>query len=110
MELEREIARQNTFGKEEEARKLYLKLKEQLSDQWKENRQYKKYMNTLFANQLGEISEEDAIRECEIVRRRIEIGTNCISNFRLLPILLCSHTGNCIVQEEKLQLLVALFQ
>ena len=66
LELEREIARQNTFGKEEEARKLYLKLKEQLSDQWKENRQYKKYMDTLFANQLGELSEEDAIRECEI--------------------------------------------
>ena len=66
LEIEREIARQNTFGKEEEARKLYLKLKEQLSDQWKENRQYKKYMETLFANQLGEISEEDAIRECEI--------------------------------------------
>ena len=66
LELEREIARQNTFRREEEARKLYLKLKEQLSDQWKENRQYKKYMDTLFANQLGEISEEDAIRECEI--------------------------------------------
>ena len=44
------------------------------------------------------------------VRRRIEIGTNCILNSRLLPIRLCSHTGNCIVQEEKLQLLVALFQ
>ena len=45
-----------------------------------------------------------------VVRRRIEIGTNCILNSRLLPIRLCSHTGNCIVQEEKLQLLVALFQ
>ena len=44
------------------------------------------------------------------VRRRIGIGVNCILNSRLLPTRLCSHTDNCIVQEEKLQLLVALFQ
>lgn len=43
------------------------------------------------------------------VRRRIEIGVNCILNSRLLPTQLCSHTDNCTVQEGKLQLLVALF-
>ena len=43
------------------------------------------------------------------VRRRIEIGVNCILNSRLLPTRLCSHTDNCTVQEGKLQLLVALF-
>ena len=49
-------------------------------------------------------------KESFIVRRRIEIGANCILNSRLLPTRLCSHTGNCAVQEGKLQLLVALFQ
>ena len=44
------------------------------------------------------------------VRRQIEIGVNCILNSRLLPTRLCSHTGNCTVQEGKLQFLVALFQ
>ena len=43
------------------------------------------------------------------VRRRIEIGVNCILNSRLLPTRLCSHTDNCTVQEGKLQLFVALF-
>ena len=43
------------------------------------------------------------------VRRRIEIGVNCILNSRLLPTRQCSHTDNCTVQEGKLQLPVALF-
>ena len=44
------------------------------------------------------------------VRRRIEIGANCMLNSRLLPSRLRSCTGNCTVREGKLQILVALFQ
>ena len=51
----------------------------------------------------------DSTEKCLYVRRRIEIGVNCILNSRLLPTRLCSHTDNCTVQEGKLQLLVALF-
>ena len=44
------------------------------------------------------------------VRRRIEIGANCILNSRLLPFRLRSCIGDCTVREGKLQILVALFQ
>ena len=44
------------------------------------------------------------------VRRRIEIGVNCIFNSRLLPSQLRSCTSDCTVREGKLQILVALFQ
>lgn len=64
LELERDIARLNHYRKEAEAEKLYLKLKEQLSMKWNENKQYVKYMDTLFANQLGRISDEEAIGGC----------------------------------------------
>ena len=59
-------------------------------------------------NEYGEISYPQK-RYRHGVRRRIEIGVNCILNSRLLPTRLCSHTDNCTVQEGKLQLLVALF-
>ena len=54
LEQEWNIAKLNSFGREEEARVLYLSLKNMLSDEWKENRQYKKFMDTHFANQEGE--------------------------------------------------------
>lgn len=54
LEQEWNIAKLNSFGREEEARVLYRGLKNMLSDEWKENRQYKKFMDTLFANQEGE--------------------------------------------------------
>ena len=65
LELEREIARQNTFRREEEAERLYISLKESLSMEYKENRQYVMYMDALFDSQLGRISEEAAISQCE---------------------------------------------
>ena len=65
LELEREIARLNTGRKEEEAERLYFSLKESLSMEYKENRQYVMYMDALFDSQLGRISEEAAISQCE---------------------------------------------
>lgn len=65
LELEREIAKLNNFRKEAEAETLYLELKKQLSMQWNENRQYVRYMDTLFAHQLGRISNEEALEGCK---------------------------------------------
>lgn len=70
LELEREIAKLNNFRKEAEAETLYLKLKKQLSMQWNENRQYVRYMDTLFAHQLGRISNEEALEGCKEAFRR----------------------------------------
>ena len=64
LELERDIAKLNHSRREAEAEKLYQKLKNQLSMKWNENKQYVKYMDTLFANQLGRISVEEAIDGC----------------------------------------------
>lgn len=64
LELERDIAKLNHSRREAEAEKLYQNLKNQLSLKWNENKQYVKYMDTLFANQLGRISDEDAIDGC----------------------------------------------
>ncbi len=64
LELERDIAKLNQSRKEAEAEMLYQKLRSQLSLKWNENKQYVKYMDTLFANQLGRISDEEAIDGC----------------------------------------------
>lgn len=64
LELEREIARLNHHRREREAETIYEKLKRQLSDRWKENRQYICYMDMLFANQLGRIGPKEALEEC----------------------------------------------
>lgn len=64
LELERQIAKLNEEKKEREARRLYQKLKSQLSMQWNENRQYVKYMDTLFTSKLDNISFEEAIAGC----------------------------------------------
>ena len=64
LELEREIAKLNHYRQEEEAEKLYKQLKQKLSLKWKENQQYIRYMDTLFAYQLGRITVEEAIEPC----------------------------------------------
>ncbi len=64
LEMEREIARLNYRRREEEAEVLYKLLKEELSPEWKENVQYVKYMDTLFAKELGRINAEQAIPLC----------------------------------------------
>ena len=62
--------------------------------------------------QLGELSNINLLYKVKeyVVRRRIEIGANCILNSRLLPSRLRSCIGDCTVREGKLQILVALFQ
>ncbi len=64
LELEREIAWLNHHHREAEAEELYQQLKEKLSLKWKENQQYIKYMDVLFAKELGRITAEEAIEGC----------------------------------------------
>ena len=64
LEMERQIAKLNEARRGQEAEFLYKKLKSQLSMQWNENKQYVKYMDTLFASKQGKISWEEAISAC----------------------------------------------
>lgn len=81
LELEREIAKLNNFRKEAEAETLYLELKKQLSMQWNENRQYVRYMDTLFAHQLGRISNEEALEGCkEAFRMTRDVHLDSLEN------------------------------
>ena len=64
LEMERKIAKLNNQRKEEEAERLYEKLKISLSESWEENRQYMAYMEMLFNHQLGRIDTKKALEEC----------------------------------------------
>lgn len=66
LELEREVVKLSSDWRDEEAEVLYKKLKAQLSMVWKENQQYVAYMDMLFDRQLKRISDEEAIKRCEI--------------------------------------------
>lgn len=79
LELERNIAKLCSLRKEAEAETLYLKLKNQLSMQWNENRQYVRHMDNMFAHQLGRISNEEALEGCKeafrITRGRVNLDS-----------------------------------
>ena len=65
LEMEREIAKLNYLRREEEAEKLFGQLKKNLSPGWKENLQYIKYMEALFALELGRVTEKEAVELCK---------------------------------------------
>ena len=78
LELERNIAKLNHYRREREAEVLYKELKSKLSMEWRENQQYIKYMDVLFANQLGRVSAEEAIKSCieafRVTRENLDIN------------------------------------
>lgn len=64
LEMERKISVLHHLNKEDEAEKLYLKLKKKLDVKWKENRQYILYQDMFYDHQLRKISHEEALERC----------------------------------------------
>lgn len=65
LEMERKVAKLNHLRREEEAEKLFEQLKKKLSPEWKEDLQYIKYMEALFALELGRVTENEAVELCK---------------------------------------------
>lgn len=93
LDLEREIARLCSLRREAQAEQLYQSLKSKLSLEWKENRQYVGYMDTLFDKELGRITAEEAIERCRqafgITRRNV--------GGKQLPDVVLNRTENYII-------------
>lgn len=93
LDLEREIARLCSLRREAQAEQLYQSLKSKLSLEWKENRQYVGYMDTLFDKELGRITAEEAIERCRqafgITRRNV--------GAKQLPDVVLNRTENYII-------------
>lgn len=93
LDMEREIARLCSLRREAQAEQLYQSLRSRLSLEWKENRQYVGYMDTLFDKELGRITAEEAIERCRqafgITRRNV--GT------KQLPDVVLNRTENYII-------------
>lgn len=93
LDMEREIARLCSLRREAQAEQLYQSLRVRLSLEWKENRQYVGYMDTLFDKELGRITAEEAIERCRqafgITRRNV--GTE------QLPDVVLNRTENYII-------------
>lgn len=93
LDMEREIARLCSLRREAQAEQLYQSLKSKLSLEWKENRQYVGYMDTLFDKELGRITAEEAIERCRqafgITRRNV--------GAKQLPDVVLNRTENYII-------------
>lgn len=77
LELERDISREMYFGRYNKAEQLFIELKEQLSMEQNENRQFVRYMDVIFSKENNRITEETAIKGCKealgITRKNCEI-------------------------------------
>lgn len=77
LELERDISREISFERYEKAEQLYKELKEKLSMEHNENRQYVMYRDIIFDKIKGNITEEETIRRCwgafKVTRKNCEI-------------------------------------
>lgn len=77
LEMEREIAKLNTFQRYEEAEVLYKELKTKLSLEFKKNKQYVEYMDALFDMKINESTPsktvERLVRAFNITRGKVGI-------------------------------------
>ena len=77
LELERDISREISFERYEKAEQLYKELKEKLSMEYNENRQYVMYRDIIFDKIKGNITEKETIRRCweafKVTRKNCEI-------------------------------------
>lgn len=77
LELERDISREIYLKNYPKAENLYKKLKEQLSLESNENKQYVMYMDTVFKRVNEKVNEKEAIEKCkkafEITRKKCKI-------------------------------------
>ena len=78
LEMERNIAKLNSDGGEQESEKLYLELKQKLSLKWKENQQYVKFTDAFYDNRLRNVTYEETLQTCleafHITREGIDIA------------------------------------
>lgn len=77
LELERNISREISFERYEKAEQLYKELKERLSMEYNENKQYVMYRDIIFDRIKGKITEEETIKRCweafKVTRKNCEI-------------------------------------
>ena len=77
LELERNISREISFERYEKAEQLYKELKERLSMEYNENKQYVMYRDIIFDRIKGKIAEEETIKRCweafKVTRKNCEI-------------------------------------
>ncbi len=65
LELERDISREMHYKRYVKAEQLYNKLKERLPIKYNENKQYIVYMDAIFDEKKGKITEAETIKRCQ---------------------------------------------
>ena len=99
LEMEREIAKLISKRRVEEAWEIYEFLKNRMLLRYKENQQYIKYMDVLFASHRKEISHEEALQMCvetlSITRKNLDFTQIENIIYNRLEIFILNSIARC---------------
>ena len=99
LEMEREIAKLISKRRIEEAWEIYEFLKNRILLRYKENQQYSKYMDVLFASHRKEISYEEALQVCvealSITRKNLDFAQIENIIYNRLEIFILNSIARC---------------